>query len=164
MPKKDLIIHGTLVLLGIILMIIIFILGLLPNQIQKSPKPLGFEKINDGFENAIYEQQTRIITSTDQWIDLWAEMFPDGIAAPEINLNEKKVIAVFQGQKPTGGYSVIIESITEYQDYIEIGIKDIYPGLNCIVKQEITSPYTTIAIKNSKKEIRFFREEQKQNC
>ena len=164
MADKEILIYGVFVSIGIIFTVSIFFLGILPNHIQKSPKSISFEKVNDGFENAIKEQQTRIITSENEWGDLWIEMFPDGIAAPEINFNEKRLIAVFQGRKPTSGYSINIESIIEYEDYIEVKIVEVYPGLNCIVTQELTSPYTTLSIKKSQKEIRFFRKEEKQNC
>lgn len=56
------------------------------------------------------------------------------------------------GEKPTGGYSIGIESVIETDKNIIVTVKEISPETNALVTQEITNPFCVVKIK-SKKEI-----------
>lgn len=165
MVNKNIAIRISLLIIGIILIISLLKLGII-NQKQKNDiiKNIPFQTLNQGYYNNIIEKQTRIIKSSEEWADFWTEMFPTQMIASAINFDKSMVIAVLQGQKPTGGYAIEIEKITEYPNYIEIIIKETSPGDNCITTQALTSPFHIIEMERSKKEIKFTFKQETSLC
>ena len=91
-------------------------------------------------------------------------MFPTEQIAPAVNFDEKMLIAVFQGQKPSGRYSIEINKIKEYADYIEVTVRETSPGENCIVTFALTSPLHIVEVEKSDKPIRFTFEQEITRC
>ncbi len=58
------------------------------------------------------------------------------------------------GEKPTGGYSITIESAVETDKNIVITVKEVNPEAGAMVTQAFSTPYSLVKI-NSKKEIVF---------
>ena len=59
-------------------------------------------------------------------------------------------IILNMGQKPTGGYSIEVDSVTETNQNIVIKVKEKTPEPGAMLTQNITYPYTVVKI-NSKK-------------
>ncbi|MBS3092847.1 protease complex subunit PrcB family protein [Candidatus Pacearchaeota archaeon] len=133
------------------------------NQINKG-KEVHFTEIKKGITNDITQKQTRIIKSSESWSDLWTEMFPTEMIASAINFNESMVVAVFQGQKSTGGYDIKINKIVETSNKLLVYITETPPGKNCIVTQALTQPYNIIQLKHSEKPIEFIFEQKINEC
>jgi hypothetical protein len=73
----------------------------------------------------------------------------------KININDVKesnFIILNMGEKPTGGYSIGVESIIETSENIVIAVKENNPEPGAMVTQGITYPYCVVKI-NSKKQI-----------
>lgn len=79
----------------------------------------------------------------------WKEFF---IKDSGIDFEKQSVIAVFAGQRMTGGYSVEIMDILETsEDFLKIVVKEKKPGRNCFVTQAITHPYDAVLIQKISK-------------
>lgn len=61
-------------------------------------------------------------------------------------------IVLNMGEKPTGGYKIGIENVSETDKNIVVTVKETAPEPNAMVSQSITYPYCIVKI-NSKKEI-----------
>ncbi|MFC5683789.1 protease complex subunit PrcB family protein [Flavobacterium sp. MAHUQ-51] len=68
------------------------------------------------------------------------------------DLQQSNFVILNMGQKPTGGYAITVESVTETDKNIVIKVKEINPDSGAMVTQNITYPYTVVKI-NSKKPI-----------
>lgn len=68
------------------------------------------------------------------------------------DLQQSNFIILNMGEKPTGGYSISIESVIETDKNIIIKVKENNPEPGAILTQSITYPYTVVKI-NSKKPI-----------
>lgn len=108
----------------------------------------------DKSENGKYlyiERGNYIINSIDEWEEIFGEMDIN----PNVDFSKKTVLAVVMGQKPTGGYSVVLRQIEVSKDSIQFLVEEQIPGPNCFVTQMITNPYQIIAIEKTNKEIKF---------
>lgn len=162
MVDKKLVVPLISILIGIVLVSIIFYLGLVqtPPEKENNSGEINFKRIIDGAQNSITEKQTIIIRSQNEWLKLWREMFPDQITVSSTNFDEQTIVAFFQGEKPTGGYSINVEKITNQVFYVEIAVKEISPGENCFLTQALTQPYSIISMPRTDKEIKFsFKQE-----
>lgn len=73
----------------------------------------------------------------------------------KINTNDvqqSNFVVLNMGEKPTGGYSITVDSVVETDKNIVIKVKEITPDPGAMLTQSITYPYTVLKI-NSKKEI-----------
>ncbi|MEL1241024.1 protease complex subunit PrcB family protein [Flavobacterium flavipallidum] len=68
------------------------------------------------------------------------------------DLQQSNFVILNMGEKPTGGYSITVDSVTETDTNIVIKVKEINPEPGAMLTQNITYPYTVIKI-NSKKPI-----------
>lgn len=108
----------------------------------------------DKSENGKYlhiDRGNYIITSLEEWNSIFGEMNEE----PGVNFEEKTVIAVVMGQKPTGGYEVSLRQVEVSEDFVQFLVEEKIPGPNCFVTQMITNPYQIIAVDKTEKEIRF---------
>jgi hypothetical protein len=163
----------TLLVLIILLAIGITLLGLNLNKTSQEGKGTydqGTEKefttIKQGTSSAIDKKQNLVITSAARWSDLWNQMFPTEQIASAVDFEKNMIIAVFQGQKATGGYTIMITKIIETTNTIDVYVTETSPGENCIVTQAITSPYHSIELKNSEveKTVRFYEDTILKDC
>lgn len=70
----------------------------------------------------------------------------------EVDVQKSNFVILNMGEKSTGGYSIVVESVVETEKNIVISVKENNPEPNTMVTQEITYPFSVIKI-NSKKEI-----------
>ena len=73
----------------------------------------------------------------------------------KINANDvqqSNFVVLNMGEKPTGGYSITVDSMAETDKEIVIQVKEIKPEPGAMLIQQITYPYTVVKI-NSKKAI-----------
>lgn len=68
------------------------------------------------------------------------------------DIQTSNFIVMNMGEKPTGGYKTVIESVVETDKNIVITTKEITPESSITATQETTTPYSVVKI-NSKKEI-----------
>lgn len=81
-----------------------------------------------------------------------------------VDFSKQMVIAVFQGEKGSGGYLIEIKNITELDDEIKVEISETAPGPNCINTSNITSPLHILTYKSSNKKVNFVTETTTRDC
>ncbi|MHA1389678.1 MAG: protease complex subunit PrcB family protein [Candidatus Thorarchaeota archaeon] len=101
----------------------------------------------DGYYYATRDNFT--ITNKTIWEDLWQFLYSGHSHPPElpiVNFTSEMLIAVFQGERGSGGYLInitrIIVTNTQYIVYID----EPHPGENCVVTAVMTYPYHTVKI------------------
>lgn len=91
----------------------------------------------------IFEGGQFVIRDPQSWKNLWARISNDD--PPMINFKKKMVVAVFLGQKSTGGYSVEIQGLTKQEkkknSRILVKVKAGTPPAQAMVIQALTSPF-----------------------
>ena len=86
-----------------------------------------------------------LITTESEWRRAWATV-GGGRSRPEINFNSRACIIVYQGQKPTGGYSIEIAEIRRDGTVLAVEVKERRPASGDVTTQVITSPFVAVSI------------------
>ena len=131
---------------------------------ENSSKELNFRTISKEGNSQMTDKTTKIVKTQQEWRQLWIQTTYYDIEAQNINFDDNMVIAVFQGQKPTGSYEIEITKIIERGNYIEVKVKEVSPGPNCAADTVITSPYHIVEVKKSDKPVRFTFEQEITQC
>ncbi len=102
----------------------------------------------EGSQSGITDEMTQTVTSEMAWRELWlrhnakVERVPK---LPDVDFSKNQVIAIFAGQKPTGGYRVQVLSVTETPwngapaRLVKYRVQT--PPKNAITTQVITNPF-----------------------
>ena len=69
--------------------------------------------------------------------------------APKIDFSKSRMVTVFLGQRPTGGYSIRYKSATLEGNILNLLIETMSPSPDRMVSQVITSPFVMLEIKNT---------------
>ncbi|MCE5299910.1 MAG: protease complex subunit PrcB family protein [Spirochaetia bacterium] len=91
-------------------------------------------------------------------LQLFLNAHPDIRSGMEVDFSTNMVVAVFMGQKPTAGYSVIILSVEEKEDSVVVTYLERVPAKNAVLAQVITSPYAMKVVAKTSKKIFFVKQ------
>jgi len=88
------------------------------------------------------------------WEALWARVHPPSLEneappPPELDTASDVAVGVFQGIKPTGGYSVAVSSVRARGNAVEVAVRLTEPSPGSMVTQAFTSPYQLVRISRS---------------
>lgn len=126
------------------------------NQIPNSNttgESIPFENIEKNSQSGgtITNKENFIIVEQEEWSRLWNlltdRIFPKP-ELPTVDFEKESLIAVFQGQKGSGGYSIEIIEVQKIGNMITIFINESEPGSSCNTTSAMSEPYHIIKLPN----------------
>lgn len=91
-------------------------------------------------------RSVQLVMNQNEWSNMW-RIIGGERPAPEISFETRAVIVVFQGQKPTGGYSISIEEIRRDGRNLTLRVNEQTPGRDGnLTTQVLTSPFVAVSI------------------
>jgi hypothetical protein len=88
-------------------------------------------------------------------IQTWIENSKVIPAVQERVYNGKRYVLIAEGAKPTGGYSVTVQSIAHVNGHLEVLVKSTSPAPGDMVTQALTYPYDLIVVNNNTTSLEF---------
>jgi hypothetical protein len=122
---------------------------------------ISFSSIDKGSRSVKKDREFVIIKTEKEWGDLWQlhkkTSLPEQQIHP-VDFKEEMVIAVFSGEKRTGGYGIEITRIEENLEkgQLEVFFLETHPFPNSIVIQALTQPYHIVKLKKVDIPVVFF--------
>lgn len=103
------------------------------------------------------------LTDADSWVikneNAWTEFKDQGYIQEEIltpiDFDSHTLIAVSQGEKPTGGYGIHVAEIEEFENELVVHVISSAPDENDTVTLAFTQPYQVVRIGKTSKTISF---------
>ncbi len=114
---------------------------------------LDFETISKDTQSNYQEDGKYVIKDENAFENLWQDASDEDM--PEVDFASEMVIAVFMGEKSSGGYDVEIVEILETEDTLEVTISETEPGDDDMVTMALTYPEHIISLENIDKEVNF---------
>ena len=118
-------------------------------------QPLEIKPLQNG-ANSVYgssSSSVRLDSSAASFRQTWNIMngnFVPVPAAPEIDFKRSKVVTVFLGQRPTGGYGIALASAKLEGSTLVVSANLRQPAAGAITTQVITSPFSSIVVSGAK--------------
>ncbi len=98
-----------------------------------------------------YPKAARLaIYNAEEWKGIWEKVNALRLPKPElpkINFEKEMVIAVFMGERHSGGYSIEITSILKTEKEIVAAVEEKEPSPESLRTLALTSPYHIVVIK-----------------
>jgi PrcB C-terminal len=99
-----------------------------------------------------------VVRSSVQWADVWATAFAQQTpvaALPDVDFSTEAVIVAASGTRPSGGYHIAIESVTQETGGIGVVVRTTSPGGSCVTTAALTQPVIMLRVDASAGPIRF---------
>jgi hypothetical protein len=95
------------------------------------------------YNSSLREPQRSVIRDRAAWQELWSAMWrghspPPPI--PDIDFSQEMVVVVALGERPTGGFSIFVESASESPSGVAVRVRSVSPGSSCGTTQALTQP------------------------
>jgi hypothetical protein len=111
--------------------------------------------LKKGSLSAIKTPKRVVVQDEKAYAALWTQHSGDSTLdgeprpAPSVDFKTEMVLAVFLGEKRTGGYSVEIKDAQETGGNLVVTVLEKSPGPGSIVTEALTAPYCFVAVKRS---------------
>jgi len=128
---------------------------------QRAPQEgaaLEPERLSQGAWAGLYSggnEGARTILDPETWESLWRELSRD--PAPKVDFKGQQVVAVFLGQRPSGGYSIEIVRVLPGEAYVSVEYRERTPPPGRTPPEGATSPFALKLIPKSTLPVRFTR-------
>lgn len=138
--------RDTLIIGAAIIVAIALGAWLLMSGAERPAPQLGaaaFNVLSEGQDaGSMTERKNYRIKDAEQLQALWQMV--KGEDAPFVDFERYEVLAIFDGTRSSGGYSVAVTAVEDTATERAITITRTAPGDTCITTQAITSPYTIV--------------------
>jgi len=116
------------------------------NTSEDDSRDVEFSVVATG-TNSSYEgtRALELVSNQNEWQRVWQIVGSDR-RIPEINFDTRSVIIVYQGQKPTGGWSILVDKIRRVGQRLIVSVREQKPGPGDITTDALTSPFVVVSI------------------
>jgi hypothetical protein len=130
----------------------------LPRKMAETGVETEVEKEWKGNHCGYTEPERLVVKTKNQWGEVWGKMHRLRLSTPElpvIDFKKEMVIAVFMGERKTGGYEIEITRVTQRENKIFVEVEEKEPPSESLQTMALTQPYHIILIKRSSLPVRF---------
>ena len=95
----------------------------------------------DGCAAQETHESTAVVSSDAEWKAFWTKYCGASPGPPAVDFSRASVVAAFEGQRNTGGFTVRLTKATDTGAGVSIEELRTQPDPNCAVAQHITYPF-----------------------
>ena len=126
-----------------------------------SAQQVAWEVLAQGQQAIGFDKpQYILVSSQDQLTNLWYKAYGSKLTmppVPTIDFSRETVLAVFDGQKPTGGYGLDVRGVTVENGELYVDLVHTQPQAGAVTTQALTSPWVLIHVLRGGFDVAWFR-------
>lgn len=140
---------------------------------QQTPTEIKFTTLLQQNQSAHAQKKNYVLRSQAEWQKLWQQMQGEQFvrnrasldsALRKIDFSKQVIIAVFLGEKPSGGYGIAITKLVRHAKQLEVFIEEKLPGTDCFTTQALTYPFHVIVTEASVLKVVFTSKQSTTAC
>ena len=111
-----------------------------------------------GQQSGVKKPAQKVIDNLEAWKKVWKEVHQSVSPKPKlpkVDFEKQVVLAVFMGEKNTGGYRIQIKGMTDTGKKIEVAVKTTSPPQDGFSIQVLTQPYEFLIAEKPAKPVKF---------
>jgi hypothetical protein len=126
-------------------------------------RTLDLRRIGQWTRTGIGESRRLVIRNANAWAQFWSEL---GVGdRPSVDFNQDVVVAVAAGQRPTGGYEIAIDRVTQTNGGLTVEVVERTPGPNCMTTASLTQPVDVVLLPAADtKSLSFMERKELRDC
>lgn len=107
---------------------------------------ISFQTIFKGYQSAVREPMQIIARNKAEWKALWDKHGAAESKPPAVDFRREIVIAVFLGEKPTGGHEIAITDVEQIDGKLVVSYVGKGPPPGGLVTQAFTQPFHIVRV------------------
>jgi protease stability complex PrcB-like protein len=105
---------------------------------------LEVRRIGQWSRTGIGESRRLVIRDANAWAGFWSEL---GVGErPMVDFSRDVVVAAAAGQRPSGGYEIAVDRVTNNDGELTAEVVETVPGPNCITTGSLTQPVDVVVV------------------
>ena len=125
-----------------------------PGYAQQKTNHVPFVTVEKGYNSGVRERKFLVIKTETEWKDLWQAHLSVTVppkALPSVDFQSEMVVAVFSGEKPSGGYRIEVTKITEdpQKRQLVVSLVETKPPAGAMVTAALTQPHYIVKLKKT---------------
>ena len=109
---------------------------------MKPPTRVTFQTVTKGYRSGVREPLQAVVRTQAEWTALWHRHSNElNSTPPTVLFDQEIVVAVFLGEKPTGGYDTTIVRADQSDDTLVIYYQEKTPAPGSMVIQVFIEPF-----------------------
>lgn len=116
---------------------------------------IAFGTLDQGSYSGYRDRAALVIRTEEEWQQVWerhtALLTPQPERSvvdfdKEVDFDTEMVLAVFLGERPTGGFAIEITAIHKRPDTLRVLVEETAPDPDAMVTQVLTQPYHVVRL------------------
>jgi protease stability complex PrcB-like protein len=105
---------------------------------------LEIRRIGQWSRTGIGESRRLVIRDANSWAEFWSELGTG--ARPDVDFTKAVVVAVAAGQRPSGGYEIAVDHVSQTDGELTVQVIETTPGPNCMTTSSLTQPVDVVVV------------------
>jgi hypothetical protein len=105
---------------------------------------LDVRRIGQWSHTGIGEARRMVIRDANGWAQFWSELGAG--EQPAIDFTRDVAIVVSAGQRPSGGYEIAVDRVSQADGELSIEVVERTPGPNCMTSASVTQPVDVVVV------------------
>lgn len=130
------------------------------DRLRAEPYPFAFYS---GIEDSVRVA----VRDAGGWQQAWSAVWRGSTPVPplpQVDFQQEMVVVAALGSRPSGGYSILVDSAYRHGDHIEVVVQKQSPGARCITTAALTQPVDVARIPASTLPVRFRERSHVDDC
>ena len=107
-------------------------------------RDLEVRRIGQWAHTSIAEPRRMVIRDANGFAQLWSELGAG--ERPDVDFTQNVVVVAASGERPTGGYGIAIDRVSQADGQLTIQVVETTPGPNCVTSGAATRPVDVVAV------------------
>jgi hypothetical protein len=122
--------------------------GYAPYGASENATNLEIRRLGEWSHTGIREARRMVIQEANTWAEFWSEL---GVGErPAVDFTRDIVIAVAAGERPSGGYEIAVNQVTQANGELRVEVRETSPGPNCLSSSSLTQPVDVVVVQGVK--------------
>lgn len=147
--------------------LMLFALALGCSSYSSEPGPVTLRRLNSSAYSGYGEPKRLVVRDTETWADVWKQMWQwqsTEPALPVIDFDREMILVVALGERPSGGYSILIDSVQATVDQLTVSVRIVSPGSGCVVPTVMTQPVDVVYVPRLEVGVQFVQRSETREC
>ena len=128
---------------------------------------LRSEPFSFTYVSQVRQPEQLVIRDQAAWVKAWASLWPSLApipAPPNVDFSREMIVFVALGERPTGGYTILVDSAGANAAGVTVWIGTLSPGPHCGTTQALTQPVDIARLPRQDASVQFVETPRVANC
>jgi protease stability complex PrcB-like protein len=128
---------------------------------------LGPETASFTYYSGMRQSQRLVVRDQATWQQTWSTIWSNTSAVPAlpaVDFDREMVIVAALGERTSGGFSILVDRVTESGNGLTVSVRSVSPGSSCIVTLALTQPVDIVRVTRRDGMVSFTETTAVQNC